>query len=666
MRIPLLHADFEHGSYTKIAKALRKVWPLGDQSLMQAQNALALVLGYNSLHDAQREATASFSVPDGSLSMEKIANCVAWRMFVRYGIDLLTARTLVSNLHLTELAVAGISVEEKIRRATEDAWKKGIFRDEMWDYMNYREPWPERTPQLLDKGIAPYKWAIFPDRSVFLWSKLVSQIEMLPEDFVEDLRQTGKLGSGPNAVESFMMSSLMPAACQPLTDALASGALNTAMQWQVKWIVTQEAEVLGCCIVAGRLGGMIPRVFDPDGDDVYAALANLMCGDDVPEAVIPAANTLVSEPVWLIDRDRLQKLKDGQGSDLLKGPWHHDQWPSTVELYRGHSGCRLAGLASFSERGQSYLATTIFDAQEQRRVLREEPLFETFALNARLLDEAGAERGIPALGNRWHDAVERMLSRRRSDAEAAMGTPAGVDTLMTAVLATTDASTLDAFVAQAINECLPLRYEGDTEDNEDLVSDRQSAVRLAEHLGNSAIASMPGLRPYSAVSLGYMLLVANGEYPGSRFQGMVDSPTPADWNSQGRLLAAMLIYEPLSARQVSRLALSCAIAPVLGLGNGTWTKEKMGVWYQSACAVETRLKDAQKQLKEVDEWRGIELQVERVRAQGEFLRMGDPIPVKKPKSSAEALSELYSMSRSAGFSVTIAKQDLSSMKEALG
>jgi hypothetical protein len=666
MRIPLLHGDFEHGSYTKIAKALRKAWPLGNQSLMQAQNALAVVLGYNSLHDAQREATASFLVPDGSLSIEKMAHSVAWRMFIRYGIDLLTARTLVSKLHLTELAVAGISVEEKMRRAAEDAGKKGFFRDEMWDHMNYREPWPEQTPRLLGKGIPPYKWAVFPDRNVFLWSKLVSQIEMLPEDFVEDLRQAGKLGTGPDSVESFMMSAFMPAACQSLTDALANGSLNTALQWQVKWIVTQQAEVLGCCIVADKLGGMIPRVFDPEGDEVYAAMANLICGDAVPETVFHAANTLVSEPIWLVDRDRLHKLKEVQGTELLKNLWHRDQWPSTIELYRGNAGFRLAGLASFSERGQSYLATTVFDAQEQQRMLREEPLFETFPLDAGLLEETGAEMGVPALGNRWHDAVERMLSRRQSDAEAVMGTPAGVDTLITAVLATIDASKLDAFVAQAINECLPVRYEDDTEDNEDLVSDRQHALSLAEHLGNSVIAGMPALQPYVAVSLGYMLLVANGEYPGSRHQGMVDAPTAIDWNSQSRLLAAILIYEPLSARQMSRLALSCAIAQILGLGHGTWTSEQIGTWYQSACAVESRLKYAQKQLEGVDEWRNIELQVEAVRAQGEFLRMGDPIPVTKPKSGAERLSELYSMARSASFSFTIAKQDLSSMKRVLG
>ncbi|MCA7889870.1 hypothetical protein QZM25_30095 [Burkholderia contaminans] len=672
MRIPLLHADFEHGSYTKIAKALRKMWPLGDQSLMQAQNSLAIVLGYNSLYDAQHEATASFSVPDGSVSLEKIAKGVAWRMFVRYGIDLLSARRLVAKLHLNELAVAGISLEEKMRRTIGESAKKGFFYDEMGDLMNHREPWPEETPRLLERGVPAYKWAIYPDRRVFLWSKLVAQIEMLPEDFAEDLRQAGKLGNDSEAVDSFMMDSLMPAACQPLTDALVSGDLAASIggqqQWQVKWLVTQQAEVLGCCIVAEKLGGMIPRVFDPDGADAYAALASLLCGDIVQPAASREVGNWVSEPIWFIERYRLQRLKDNNESDLLKTLWHHGQWPTTISLYRGEVGYRLAGATEFSERGQAYLATTSFDVREQQRTLNEEPLFETFTLGTALLDEVGSEVGVPALGNRWHDVVEHMLSTRKAEVEAAAGTRAGMDRLMTAVLDNINSLAVDGFVDQAIRECLPLRYEGDTEDNELLVDDRQRALSLAEYLGATVKANMPGLQPYSAVSLGYMVLVANGEYPGSRYQGMVDAPALTDWDAQSRLLAAMLIYAALGTREVSWLALTCAIAPVLGVGSDRrdWTKDKIGVWYQSACAVERLLKDAQKQLKDVGDWRAIEGGVERVQAQGEFLRAGDPIPVKRPKSPGEALSELYSMSRSAGISVTLAKQDLSSMKEALG
>lgn len=671
MRIPLLHADFERGSYTKIAKALRKIWPLGDQSLMKAQNSLAIVLGYNNLHHAQREATESFCVPEGSLSMQRIANTVAWHMFIDYDIDLLLAQTLVSKLHLNELAVTAITLEEKMRRTVEDAAKKGFLYDETWDYMNHREPWPEQTPRLLRKGVPAYTWAIYPDRTVFLWSKLVAQIEMLPEDFAEDLRHEGKLGDNSDADDSFIVDSLMPAARQPLLNALASGALNAAIRgqqpWQVKWIVTRQAEVLGCCIVAEKLGGMVPRVFDTDGNDAYAALANLLCGDSVPAAVLKA-ETPVAEPVWLIDRRRLEQLKDGHGSDLLNTLGHHDQWPTTINLYRGQRGCRLAGLAEFSERGQSYLAMTLFDSQEQQRTLREEPIFETFSLAMGLINEVGSQTGLPAVGNRWHDEVEHMLSARKADVEAVTGTGAGMDTLATAVLAAVDSSDLAAFANQAIHECLPLRNEGDTEDNEDLVSERQSALSLAKDLGATVRASMPRLSSYSDVSLGYMALVAKGEYPGSRHQRLVDAPTATDWDAQSRLLAVMLVYETLSDREVSWTALTCAIAPVLGLGNGSggWSKDQVSSWYQSACAVERHQQDAQRQLRNVEDWRAIEAAVEQGRARGEFLRTGDPIPVKRPKSAREALTELYSMPKSAGIPGTLATQDLSCMQGVLG
>jgi hypothetical protein len=130
----------------------------------------------------------------------------------------------------------------------------------------------------------------------------------------------------------------------------------------------------------------------------------------------------------------------------------------------------------------------------------------------------------------------------------------------------------------------------------------------------------------------------------------------------------MLIYAVLGTRKVSWLALTCAIAPVLGAcsGRADWTQDKIGTWYQSACVVERLLKDAQKQLKAVGEWREIESAAEHARAQGEFLRVGDPIPVNKPKSAVEALSELYSMSRSARVHMTLATQHLSSTKEVLG
>ncbi|WP_321935551.1 hypothetical protein [Paraburkholderia sp. J8-2] len=671
MRIPLLHADFQHGSYTKVAKALRKIWPLGDQSLMQAQNALAVLLGYNGLHDAQSEATAAFSVPDGSLSMEKLSNAVAWRMFVRYGIDLLSARTLVLKLHLVELAVFDISLEAKMRRVADDAASKGLFLDEMWSYMNYREPWPEQTPRLLRTGVPPYQWAIYRDKSVFLWPKLVAQIAMLPDDFAQDLRQAGKLGDASDAVDAFIMGELMPAACEPLTDALSSGALIAAtggsQQWQVKWIATERAEILGTCIVAEKLGGIVAQVFDPDGSAAYTALAALLCGDAVPVAPIGEEETQITGPLWLIDGHRLQQLKQAPSLEPGDTLWEHERLPGTVSLYRGREGSRLVGVAGFRERGQSYLATTTFDPLQHSRMLEDEKIFETFDWDGEWSVEVAFEKGIPASGNHWHHGVSHMFSSRKTEVEAAMRSPSSVDTLTQAVLALSDPASLDAFAEPAITEMLPLRYEGDIEDNEDLVRERRDTLRLIEHVGRAVKASMPSLHAYSAASLGYMALVAKGEYPGSRYQGMVDAPTPTDWHAQSCLLAAMLIYKTVSEREVSSSALACAIAPVLGLSSYDrgWSKDKIGVWYQSAYAVERRLKEEGMDLRKVEEWRANESAVERVRAKGEFVRAGDPIPMEKPKTLAEEMSTVFSRSRSAGSRAIRAEQSLSSFKVAL-
>jgi hypothetical protein len=149
MRIPLLHADFEHGSYTKISKALRKVWPIGDLSLMQSQNVLGVLLHYNGLHDAQREATESFAIEDGSVSMAEVTSSVVKQMFLRYGIEPVSGRELVSKLHLDELAVARISAEVVMRRMLVDATVQNLnsietgspavakvfFHDEAWSLL---------------------------------------------------------------------------------------------------------------------------------------------------------------------------------------------------------------------------------------------------------------------------------------------------------------------------------------------------------------------------------------------------------------------------------------------------------------------------------------------------------------------------------------------------
>ena len=103
--IPLLHADFVHGSYTKVAKALRKVWPPGGLSLMQSQDSLAVLLGYNGHFDARQQATESFVHTAGTIGPADVQSAVVRSLFLDFGIDPVVGRALVPRLHLGELAI---------------------------------------------------------------------------------------------------------------------------------------------------------------------------------------------------------------------------------------------------------------------------------------------------------------------------------------------------------------------------------------------------------------------------------------------------------------------------------------------------------------------------------------------------------------------------------
>jgi hypothetical protein len=433
-------------------------------------------------------------------------------------------------------------------------------------------------------------------------------------------------------------------------------------QWQVKWIVTPGAEILGCCIVADKLGAVVPRVFAPDGVEAYAALADLLCGDTVsPELATGAEESLVSAPVCLLDRQRVEKIRQGR-QDALKDVWYYEKWPENVRLHRDREGYRLGGEV-FSERGQTYVATVFFDTFEQQRMLREEPVFRTLRVGAEQIGQAATDVGIPALGNRWHGAVERMFTARKAEVDAVMRTPEGVAMLMQAVTSSIGTPELDALVERALNDDLPLRHDGDTKDDDDLVRERRHAVDHVERLGQDVMASLPGLQGYPAFALGYMALAAGGEYPGSRYQSMVDAPASTDWVAQSQLLASMLVYDrPVS--KVRGTALSCAIAPVLGVVDVQWSRQDVGRWYQSGSTVERHLESAGAQLSGVADWRQLEAEGELLRAQGGFLRVGEAIPATKPQSFAETVTNFRKRNNARFWSAKPETQDPASFSKA--
>lgn len=320
-------------------------------------------------------------------------------------------------------------------------------------------------------------------------------------------------------------------------------------------------------------------------------------------------------------------------------PSQRDTLPKGITLYRHGHGHLLQGLA-FAYCGQAYIATSVYDPMKNVTLLRDEPVFETFEVSDAIVNRAAADTGIPALGNYWYESVTNMIAMRTRDVEALMRTSAGVASLMRAVTSNVDADKLDAYVRGAINDTMPVRYEGNDADDEDLVLERQRAEELTEKLGYEVLSFMPGLQGYSALALGYCTLLPGHEYPGSRYQYMVSAPAAHDWLTQSLVLASMLIYDRQRPLE-ERAALQCAVAPILGVADGAWTVEAIGKWYRSVLDVQSRLKGAAQSLADVTQWREIEEQAERQRAHGKFLRVGGPIPTTRPKSPLDAMADFH-------------------------
>ncbi|MGF6440352.1 hypothetical protein [Paraburkholderia youngii] len=283
MRIPLLHADFEHGSYTKIAKALRKVWPLGGLSLMQSQDSLGVLFGYSGQLDARRHATEAFSHQAGTIGMADVENTVVRRLFLRYGVDPLTGRDLIPRLHLSELAICADSRTDErlsgILRAIEGglAMATGLGQgstkamanllgpfDEagyLLHHMSAGDQFKERLREI--SGIPNASYEVRGER-VFVFEKL--------------LRNVQALRMAADDVD-------LPDIALRLVDGATVAPLEAVDRWKIMPVPYEiEERRRGVVTIRHRpFNARIPGVFN-DRVDAQPALVQLLMGEVVPGA----------------------------------------------------------------------------------------------------------------------------------------------------------------------------------------------------------------------------------------------------------------------------------------------------------------------------------------------------------------------------------------------
>lgn len=645
MRIPVTQSDLEQGRLTKISRALQKLWPLGSLSLMQSQNTLSGLLGYRNHHDLQANAVTSIPESEAGkrLSRADLVHSVAWQAFRRHGINFALANEMASKLHLDTLDIDANTSEAAYMRLSEQMSLQGRFliMDEAHELLG--DHWNPKTPQILDADVPGYEFAVLADRQVFRWSRLEALLGMLPQDCLARLRDEPKYAAFADDGElekRFLVDELYPDSLQPLRQATKESALRPDMTAPV-WLFDAAGHCLGRVIHHKGLAGIIPRLYGIDDDAIFDDIGTMLCGEIVASEPAPAAQE-VDAPVFMLSLgDGYDLAADIRRSQSLNGEKSDKPDPRYLDLVRGvtwrqgNGGPVLIG-ARFTEGGQDFVRarTWLKPSDTPRHLLPPEVVPASIRQSA----DVGYSDSRDALPEAAY-ALQKLTRERIKDlgmaAVSEFSSAPGLEALLQRLLAAAEPAAFDRFCDAAINEYLPLRYEDDTEDNPDLISEREDELRNLTWLGEQTLLAAPGLAPYKPTSIAFVLMLAEGEYPGSRYRYNVSAPVPGKNKAIGHLHAYMLLVAacqtlglPAPEKTVDAHLVVYAAQLVL---SGALTVESLPTACRQMMGFLDKLTAQEKDVEELKSWRYREKKRADVRAVGRYLYVGKDIPREKPE-----------------------------------
>lgn len=645
MRIPVTQADLEQGRLTKISRVLQKLWPHVGLSLMQSQNTLSGLLGYRNHHDLQANTVASIPALENGkmLSRADLVHSVAWQAFRRHGINIAQANEMASKLHLDTLDIDANTSEAAFKRLSDQMFSQGrlVMMDEAHQLLDVH--WNPKTPQILDADVPGYEFAVLADRQVFRWSRLEALLGMLPQDCLARLRDEPKyaaLADEGDLEKRFLADEIYPDSLQSLRQATKEAALRPDMTAPV-WLFDAAGLCLGRVIHHKGLAGIIPRVYGIDDDSIFDDIGTMLCGDIVASEPAPAAQE-GDAPVYILsfgegydlaaDIRRSQSLNseksdkpDPRFLDLVRGvTWRH-----------GNEGAVLIG-ARFTEGGQDFVRTRTWmkPSDAPSHLLPPEAVPAPIQQSASV-DYTDSRDALPEAAYDLQKIARERIKGLGMGAVGEFATAPGLEALLQRLLTVTEPAALDRFCDAAIDEYLPLRYEDDTEDNPDLISEREEEIRNLTWLGEQTLLAAPGLAPYKPTSIALVLMLAEGEYPGSRYRYNVSAPVPGKNKAIGHLHAYMLLVAACQSlglktpeKTVDAHLVVYAAQLVL---SGALAVESLPSACQEMMSFLDKLNSQEKDVEELKSWRYREKKRADVRAAGRYLYVGKEIPREKPE-----------------------------------
>ena len=672
MRIPVSNADLDQGRLTKISRALQKLWQLDSLSLMQAQNTMATFLGYRNLHDLQGNVCpASQFSPTKALSREAIRNTVAWQIFRRHGINFFRASEIAAGLHLNTLDVDALTSDADFERTQDQYRQRGqlLMVDEAWQYLNPH--WNPKTPQLLDANIPGYQLAVLPNRQVFRWGLLERLLGQLPADFMADLRQEPKYaGIQPgNALEMlFVTEELLPSACESLVESAKKAEIRPN-GFEIMWLFSGDGECIGRVLHNKALGGIIPVLYDIADDEIYQAIGNLFCGELIHTATTPALPD--DAPVYTLQfcyggYDLAKDIRTSVrgGYDGATKPTKDDlvQLPPHIRFRKDGEGFTLLG-STFSEHGQTYLR---YQPQWLRAADIPTNVLTPSDIDALLVDQSerwylDTQSTIPEAASMLYEQANQSIQGLFSNATARLQNPRGIANLTDLLFSLVEPGALDAYCDALINEYLPVRTEESVEDDAELLEDRSREEQMLEWNGAAIKKVTPALAPFKDSSLGLLLLLVNGEYPGSRHGGWVYPPKGNKPSEIAELLVGLVLHaaccharKAAPDQTLSANVLGFSVDSVI---EGRTSPDNISDVCLSIAKFCKQLEDQAAFEKGITDWQQSADAMAALRLNGEFLYVGQKIGREKPKTMAD----LFAQSRSSGFAMITAEQTFADM-----
>lgn len=645
MRIPVTCADLNHGRFTKISRALQKLWPIGCLSLMQSQNILSTLLGYRNHHDLQAQAVPSLPEHQAGRYRSRVdfVRSVAWQAFRRYGMNLAQANDLASKLHLDTLDIDTKTSEADNERllAKMNLQGKQVFFDEA--NALFMNDWNPKTPQILNAGIPGYECAVLANRQVFRWSRLNTLLDLLPADCLHHLREEPEYAGlkDDGALESrFLVDEIYPESLQTLREAIKQSALRPDMTTPT-WLFDSAGRCLGRVIRNQSLAGVIPLVYRIDDDSIFDAMGAMLCGEIVATGPAPATQQ-DDAPVFMLSLgngdDLAADIRLSQSLNTEKSDKPDPRFLNRVEgmtWRQGDDGPILIG-SRFTECGQDFIRirTWLVPSDAPIHLLPLE-VIPTWIRRSADLSYTDTPDALPKAAHALQRLCKDRIQSLGAAAMSAFSGAHGLEPLAQRIFAVTEPVAFDRFCDLAIDEYLPVRYADDTEDNPDLIMDRNDELRRLTWLGEETLQVAPWLTPYKSTSIGLVLQLAQGEYPGSHYGYNVTPPTRDTDKTLTHLHGYMLLIAACQAQGLSApektVDASLMAYAAQRVVSGTLMIEALPRNCQEIMNFLGKLTVQEQFIKELQSWRDRERKQAEVRAGGRYLYVGSDIPREKPE-----------------------------------